>query len=135
MRFFQREDKVIVDKPYLNCCSYCEREYTENNFKTLDHIQPLNKRISCGRKSYYKQSVKKLSNIIDCCNECNQLKSNKTLIKWLQLLQNNFHYKSHRRNKIKIYRDIDIIRMKNLTILINTKPVPYLTLGNLNLEL
>ncbi len=134
--FFQREDKVIVDKPYLNYCSYCEREYGSRGLngqeliKTFDHIQPLFKRISWDRKKYYCQSVIKLSNIIDCCNECNELKGCKTLNLWLKELIR--FQKSRPKNKLN---KLESIRIVNLLVLINTKPEPYKTLGNLYLEL
>lgn len=134
MQFFKREDEVIVVEPHLiNKCSYCEREYDNGRLKrTLDHIVPLNKKRSCDRKWYHNQSLKKLSNIIDCCEECNCLKSNKTVFQWLIELTSKSN--RFRRAGGSKKTQLDNIRIKNLTILINTKPEPYTTIGNLKLE-
>ncbi len=135
MLFFQRVDKEIVVNPYLNYCSYCEREYGsiglngKELIKTFDHIIPLLQRISWSRKKYYCQSVNKLSNIIDCCNECNELKGSKTLNLWLRTLIK--FQKSRPKNKLD---KLEATRIINLLVLINTKPEPYKTLGNLELE-
>ena len=49
-------------------CSYCERLFDENNYKTKEHIVPISK----GGNNYYE-------NLVWVCNECNNFRGNKDL--------------------------------------------------------
>jgi len=74
----------------MEICSYCQRPYGLKSinklpiYKTIDHIQPLNKGIKERQPSERGMSALKqfllehdrLTNLIECCNECNVLKNN-----------------------------------------------------------
>lgn len=75
----ERPDKTTilsVLKLYIatNSCSYCKRQFTLNNFKTIDHVVPK----SVGGSSA-------TSNISICCKECNQMKGTLRVAEWIAL--------------------------------------------------
>lgn len=71
-------------------CSYCERRYTKNNYKTKEHIVPLSK----GGNNYFE-------NLTWICNECNNFRGNKDLLYFFNQISNILN--NNRSIKIKIY--------------------------------
>jgi hypothetical protein len=55
-------------------CIYCKRQFTIENNKNIDHINPLNL-----------GGIHELKNIAICCKECNRSKNRQSLYDWLNL--------------------------------------------------
>jgi|GEM_PF-4892006 hypothetical protein len=71
-------------------CNYCERKFTESNYRTKEHIVPLSK----GGNNYFE-------NLIWICNECNNYRGNKDLPYFFNQINNVLN--NNRTIKIKIY--------------------------------
>jgi 5-methylcytosine-specific restriction endonuclease McrA len=86
-------------------CNYCERIFTESNYKTKEHIIPLSK-----GGNY------QLENLVWVCNECNNFRGNKDLPYFYNQIEELL--KNNRTIKIKIYtynrNDLQNM-LKNLT--------------------
>lgn len=65
---------VTIAKLFLNTnnCYYCKSKFTKNNFKQLEHINPIN----LGGQHL-------IDNIAICCKQCNRSKNRLNLNKWL----------------------------------------------------
>ena len=71
-------------------CNYCERRFTESNYRTKEHIVPLSK----GGNNYFE-------NLVWICNECNNFRGNKDLPYFYNQINNILN--NNRTIKIKIY--------------------------------
>lgn len=71
-------------------CNYCERKFTESNYRTKEHIVPLSK----GGNNHFE-------NLIWICNECNNYRGNKDLPYFFNQINNVLN--NNRTIKIKIY--------------------------------
>lgn len=95
-------------------CCYCERSFTEQNYKTKEHIVPLSKK----GNNYFE-------NLVWCCNECNNYRGNKDL--WFFYRQIEDILKNNKSIKIKpyTYTRADLQNMvKNLSYY-KTKTINY----------
>ncbi len=93
-------------------CSYCQRPFTDKNWRTLDHIIPSSK------TKFHKNTRNRdivCNNLIICCNECNQNKANLSLIEWLLKLD-YYHPGRKEKNRFRIRENIkNSIRILLLT--------------------
>jgi len=58
-------------------CCYCNRQFTESNTKSIDHIIPISQ-----------GGINSSDNIDISCLECNKAKSFLTLEEWVNLCKN-----------------------------------------------
>lgn len=69
-------DLVSITKKYIESlsCTYCGRDYTKSNPKSLDHIAPTSSAIN-----------NTSPNIAVCCLQCNLCKGALSLTQWIEL--------------------------------------------------
>lgn len=72
-------------RPKVGNCFYCERKFSKENPKTIEHLIPLSKG---GDNS--------IGNLKDCCKSCNQLRGNLSFIEFSKKVE---LYKSYLTNK------------------------------------
>lgn len=72
------KEAVVIAKKYVSTsnCIYCNREFTDNNPKSTDHIVPV---VAGGANT--------LDNINICCLQCNFSKGKLSLDEWFALCQ------------------------------------------------
>lgn len=121
-------------------CSYCQREYgtiSINNlpiFKTHDHIKPRNsskndKKRWKGINSKY-ITIKQLNELLECCNECNNCKSNLTLKDFSRRLS---EIKKTKRGQY-LNKDLIIIIRNSIRVLNENKLNPFVLNSTLLIE-
>lgn len=75
-QFLRKTMKDTLFKEQHNTCAYCGKEFAFANL-TLDHITPLSK----GGKT-------RKNNLVLCCKECNQKKSDKAILECKEIITN-----------------------------------------------
>ena len=93
-----------------NICSYCQREYTEANFRTLDHFRAhftLAKQKK--RKQHFK--LEELDNLVQCCNECNNKKGGFSYKRFRQEIIHNRIYTNETVIQSNILNALSIIKL------------------------
>ena len=97
-------------------CSYCQREFSGKNVRTLDHIEPLvklkKKRISGGYlSSFWRLGKKHKDNLLLSCYKCNCTKGGRTLEEFKMFLETGKKIPGYITPEIKenILRSINVL--------------------------
>lgn len=73
---------------YIPVCSYCQREFSNDNIITLDHIKPCLKSTRHGGNLSRVTGLKGLQNLLLSCHDCNNLKGKLKLEQFKEMLYN-----------------------------------------------
>lgn len=96
-------------------CSFCQREFTLQNPRTLDHIKPF-----CELKPKNRNrslGFKMISNLLICCRECNQLKDKLSVNQFQAKLANPNPRYDHKFINVPFERRI--VMVQSINVLIN----------------
>lgn len=120
-------------------CSYCQRPYgiMINNrplIRTFDHIRPrkgtqLSRKLTNDRRGVMMRGVNSLNevdNLIQCCNQCNELKGDMSLLEFSARLELLSLQKRHFNPYYYLNSKIVKIIKNSINILLTTKPEPIL---------
>lgn len=126
-------------------CSYCQREYGTISlldrpiFRTFDHLVPKlrRERKANGKKKdragigshgvrNSPEGLAELDNLLECCNECNELKADMSLIEFSARLDLISLIKLHKNPNHYLTKEMVITIKKSIKTILNTEPEPIL---------
>lgn len=108
-----------IDLSYYNSlpdiCSFCQRSFTLENPRTLDHIRPF---CTYNAKNRSKTpSLKQVCNLLICCRECNCLKADFTIEQFKDKLKNE-RFKLSKTKSILIPKERRLIMLNSIQVLL-----------------